>query len=370
MNISEKSKQIIDSCRFCWMCRHICPIGNATGQERNTARARALSLSMVIRGSVGFTPDLADNLYECACCSACTCECATGWDPVAFTKEVRLQAALEGKTPPYIQKMVENCLNTGNPYGGTKLDDKLEVAISAHAKKTEVLLYLGSDARYCAPGDALRAIKLLEKTGEDFTVLREEPDSGAALEFMVGAANETVMMMKKAAEAMNGFEKVIVYEPMDAKVIFREYGEWNAGLTAKPVLFAVSVAKLLEQGKLSVKKTEKKICCQDSYILARELGETESVRKIISACGELTEMLLNRKETALAGHQLMAQYRPDVIALAASRRMQEAKACGAEIVAVSTVAEKNALSAVEGGLTVKTIEELLLENSEDFQTCW
>ena len=38
MNITEKAKNIIDNCRFCWMCRHVCPIGNATGLERNTAR--------------------------------------------------------------------------------------------------------------------------------------------------------------------------------------------------------------------------------------------------------------------------------------------------------------------------------------------
>ena len=61
MNLSEKSRQNIDSCRFCWMCRHICPIGNATGQERNTARARAMILSMVNRGSVELTPDIMDN---------------------------------------------------------------------------------------------------------------------------------------------------------------------------------------------------------------------------------------------------------------------------------------------------------------------
>ena len=49
MLISEKNKKTIDACRFCWMCRHICPIGNVTGRERNNARARALSLSMVER---------------------------------------------------------------------------------------------------------------------------------------------------------------------------------------------------------------------------------------------------------------------------------------------------------------------------------
>ena len=49
MQFTQKSKEHIDSCRFCWMCHHVCPIGNATGLERNTARARALGLSLVAR---------------------------------------------------------------------------------------------------------------------------------------------------------------------------------------------------------------------------------------------------------------------------------------------------------------------------------
>ena len=63
MNITEKAKKIIDSCRFCWMCRHICPIGNATGQERNTARARALGASLVVRGATDIK-EIKDNIYD------------------------------------------------------------------------------------------------------------------------------------------------------------------------------------------------------------------------------------------------------------------------------------------------------------------
>jgi Fe-S oxidoreductase len=107
MLISKKSKQTIDSCRFCWMCRHVCPIGNTTGQERNNARARALSISIVERG-MDLKPDIVENIYECALCGACSKECATGWDPVRFIKEVRLEAALNGSLPDYINKLVEN----------------------------------------------------------------------------------------------------------------------------------------------------------------------------------------------------------------------------------------------------------------------
>ena len=362
MNLSDKNKKNADSCRFCWMCRHICPIGNATGQERNTSRARMLALSMVVRGSAELTPDLVDNLYECAGCNACTHECVTGWDPVAATKEARLQAAMEGKTPEYIRKMIDNCMNTGNPYGEKELAPSLQAAVKAHEAKTNTLFYLGSDAKYRAPEDAANAIKLLEKAGVSFTVLADEPDSGAAMEFMVGKADETVQMMKKAVAAMNEFNNVIVYEPMDAKVVFMRYEEWNLGLTAKTVLFPVYVAQLLEQGKLSVKKTEEKITCQDSYILARDLEETESVRKVIDACGELNEMLLNRKATVLAGHLLMAEYMPEVIAKTAQRRLHEAEASGAQTVVVATVAEKKAMAASESALKVVTLEELVLEH--------
>ena len=94
MLISQKSKEIIDSCRFCWMCRHICPIGNATGQERNTARARMLALSLVERGAEPLS-GVADNVYECALCEACTKECVTGWDPVSRGKRGSLGACSE-----------------------------------------------------------------------------------------------------------------------------------------------------------------------------------------------------------------------------------------------------------------------------------
>ena len=137
MLISEKSKKTIDACRFCWMCRHICPIGNVTGQERNNARARALSLSMVERG-FDLTEDIVANVYECALCGACTNDCATGWDPVAFTKEVRLEAVINGVVPEYILKLVENIENTGNPYGEKDICDELKEEIT---KLPNLLMY-------------------------------------------------------------------------------------------------------------------------------------------------------------------------------------------------------------------------------------
>ena len=120
MNFSQKAKEHIDSCRFCWMCHHVCPVGNATGLERNTARARALGLSLVARGAVEYSEDIINNVYECTLCGGCMTDCVTGWDPVMFAKEARLGAALDGKLPEYVLKMINNLTEKGSIYGAEK----------------------------------------------------------------------------------------------------------------------------------------------------------------------------------------------------------------------------------------------------------
>ena len=209
MTLTKKSRETIDACRFCWMCRHICPIGNATDHERNNARARALSLSLVNRGAATLAEGVADNIYECALCGACTKECATGWDPVSFTKDVRLQMALDGMLPEYINHILDNLEHTGNPYGTTVMDTDLVKEIASLPDTSDILLFLGMDTRYRMPQAGVNAIRLLKKAGIVFTVLLEEPDSGYTLDTLVGAAEETRETMKKAADILSS--KCFIY---------------------------------------------------------------------------------------------------------------------------------------------------------------
>lgn len=361
MIMSEKSKQHVDSCRFCWMCHHICPIGNATGHERSTARARALGISLVNRNAIELD-EIMDNIYECCTCGGCVNVCVTGWDPVMFTKETRLQAALEGKLPEYISKLVDNCLNVGNAYGKTAICDKLSAKIAEHTEKTDTLLLLGADTRFggmCEQG--VKAIKVLEKAGVKFTVLADEADIGAHLDFLIGAANETKEQMQKCADMLNGFKTVVIYDPNDAKTVKQLYKEYGIELKADAVTYTAYVAKLLKYGKLTGKNDNKHVVFQDPYQLARDLEETEEAREIVKAYKVLDEMLLNRKETVWAGNILMATYMPDVIKKVAERRIFNAKSVGADTVVTASVSEYAALKSVEQSeIRILSIEDLIL----------
>ena len=359
MIMSEKCKQHVDSCRFCWMCHHICPIGNATGQERNTARARALGISLVNRGAIDLS-EIVDNVYECATCGACVHDCTTGWDPVMFTKETRLQAALEGKLPSYIAKLVENCLSVGNAYGKTEISAELAAAVAAHSAKTDVLLYLGVDAVYMAPDQAVKAIRVLEKAGVEFSVLAKEPASGAQLDFLIGAANETKEQMSECAKMFDDYKTVVVYDPADAKAVKQTWGEYGVETEAKVVTYTSFVAQLVKENKLSLNRSEKSVVFQDPYQLARDLGETEPAREIIMHCAVLGEMLLNREETVWAGNILMAQYMPEVMKLVAERRIFNAKTIGVDTIVTASVSEYVSLKAVAEDVQILSLEDLIL----------
>ena len=358
--MTEKSKKHVDSCRFCWMCHHICPIGNATGLERNTARARALGLSLVNREAIPLS-EVIDNIYECGCCGACVKECVTGWDPVMFTKEARLEAAMEGVLPEYIGALVDNCLEIGNAYGMTEVDAALAEVMSKHAEKTEVLLFLGVDATYKVPVAAVNAIKVLEKSGVKFTVLAKEPASGQQLEYLISAANETKEQMAACAKELNAFAKIVVFDPQDAKVFKREYKEWGVELTAEVVTFTAYTAELVKNGNLNAVNNGKAVVFQDPFQLARDLGETAEAREVINAYAVCNEMLCYGKDTMWAGNILMKEWMPDVMLRVASDRINNAKGVKADTIVTASVSEYASLKAVaQDDVKIITLEELML----------
>ncbi len=354
MQFTQKSKEHIDNCRFCWMCHHVCPIGNATGQERNTARARALGLSLVARDAIEYSEDIISNVYECSLCGGCMTDCVTGWDPVMFTKEARLGAALDGKLPEYILAMVNNLQEKGNIYGADKNENIPEI------KGGDILFFLGEDVR--AKGCAKNAVELLKKAGVDFTLLKDEPNSGYSLDFLLGAAAETKAVMENCAKVLSNYKTVVCYDPADAKVMKREYKEWGIELKAEVVTFTEFVASLIKDGKLKVKNSGAEFTPQDSPLLARDLEETEPVREILSACGTVKEMLLNRAYTMLAGHLIMNEYMPEVIEKVAENRWINAKNVDAKTVVTTAPAEYIMLSKTKPeNIELVTLEEAVLK---------
>ena len=113
---SIDSARQADACRFCWMCRHICPVGGASGNEGWTPRARGLMMSMIERGTP-YDADIAESMYHCTLCDACANDCATGYKPSEFIREARTVAVAEDIAPKAIMASIDAIAETGNIFG-------------------------------------------------------------------------------------------------------------------------------------------------------------------------------------------------------------------------------------------------------------
>jgi len=358
MVITDNAKKIADSCRFCWMCRHICPIGNATGLERNTARARALGVSLVARNAITLD-EISDNIYECALCGACTNNCLTGWDPKVFVREVRTQLVLEGKAPEYINNLIQNYVNYGNVYG-KEVNDCITEALKS--VKADTLIFLGNDAVVKSPTSVKNVKLILDKTSVNYT-FSEYNDSGSSLYFLTGKTSEVVEVAKKTATLMNNYKTVVIYDPVDLSMILHEYKEWGIEVTAKIIGFNEYLLSLIETGALKVRKSDVEYTLQDNYAYARELDDVNYGRKLIEKVGVVKDVLLIRKEANLAGNLIMNEYMPDVMKTVALNRFEEAKRMDCKVIVTEQPAEYEILKAnLKEGVRVVSIEEMLLEN--------
>ena len=144
--------------------------------------------------------------------------------------------------------------------------------------------------------------------------------------------------------------------------MLREYKEWGIDLKAEVVTFTAFLAELIRDKKLAVKNSGTEYTVQDSPILARDLEEVAPIREILSACGSVNEMLLNKEYTMLAGNLIMNEYMPNVIEAVASNRWINAKNADAKVLVTASTAEYAMLSKTKPeGVELKKVEEVVAE---------
>ena len=358
---SEKARKHADACRFCWMCRHLCPVELATGKETGTPRAKGLMVSMFERG-YPMDADAAAMMYECMMCYACVNDCATGFEPPIYIREARTQAVLNGLVPSYVQRVLDNVNETGNIYGAKECS----VDLTGILETGDTLVWLGETARYAVPETANALLSLLQKAGLAFAVLKNEPASGVMLGDLTGFIEDVRTQAKRAAEAIHasGAKRVVVLDSYDAALFLHEYKDW--GVALPEIVTATSfVDGLVKAGKLSPRKSSLAVSYHDGSRLARDLNEHQPARDLLAAMGcELNEMFLNRRLSKCCGSAVAGQYMPRVRQGAAENRWKDMMRTSATTLVAACPQSTEALAqTVPEGYTYKDLFVLLNERT-------
>ncbi|RME84583.1 MAG: (Fe-S)-binding protein [Caldilineae bacterium] len=146
-----------DNCRYCLMCRHVCPIGHVTGLETLTPHGWGLMIASNRRGLLTWNDESVFKLYSCADCGTCRAHCVTDQPLPETIATARAQVVEAGLAPPAVGRVAEMLQRWQNPYE--------EQAPEPVEGRGEVALFVGDEATYLRPGLLDAALKLLEAAG-------------------------------------------------------------------------------------------------------------------------------------------------------------------------------------------------------------
>src|SRR5262245_37145342 len=107
-----------EGCRYCLMCRHVCPVTRVTYREATSPHGWALAVASVRRGLLEWNAETADLLYQCADCGLCRSFCATDQPLPQAIVAARAEVAAAGQAPAAVAAVDQALRRWGHPYAG------------------------------------------------------------------------------------------------------------------------------------------------------------------------------------------------------------------------------------------------------------
>jgi Fe-S oxidoreductase len=166
----ESHHDTIRACRFCFMCRHLSPIGNVTFRESDTPRGRALLLDKVVADpSLLDVPEFAAVIYDADLSAACRYHCVSHYDEVGLILAARRCIVESGRPPAEVVALAKEI---GDGAITTRGDGPSEVVyyVDQHtalhhpeisAAMESVLTTAGLSYRIVSGADSGKALKVL-----------------------------------------------------------------------------------------------------------------------------------------------------------------------------------------------------------------
>ncbi len=355
-------------CRYCLMCRHVCPVTHVTRNEATSPHGWALLIASVKRGVTEWNEETVDVLYQCADCGLCRAHCVTD-QPLPLAIDASRAEVVEQQLAPAVVYTVRDKLRRwGNPY--------VDIAPEKVVGRGEAALVVGAIGRNFQPKTIEAAIKLLKAAGVDavpIAIGRETPYLAYTLGLFDEARQLGQATLTEIAEVRA--KRVFVLSPGDIytyQTLFDSLGlVWPKEVKLQEVI--TFLAEKVQAQQLTFTPTDlRDYTFYDPDHTVRVPGRWAAPRQLLAALSQTppTELFW-RQERAMpcgvSGGLYFTQ--PELSARLAQARLVEAQERGVRTVITDDPhvlhhlqhhAEKSG-----NGVTVSSLFELLAEQLGD-----
>jgi len=224
----------LENCRYCLMCRHVCPVGHVTRRETLTPHGWGLTIASVERGLLTWNQETVDVLYSCADCGTCRAYCVTDQPLPDAIASTRANVAAQNLAPTAAYEVHKALQEWSNPY-----EKHVPETVKGQA---EIALFVGDDAKYLWPAALESALKLLEAAGVKPVLVGVGRSSGY-LASSLGFPETAKMLVQTTFDELkaSGARRMLVLTPGDYYAFSlllteRLEVEWPQGIEVQEVM--------------------------------------------------------------------------------------------------------------------------------------
>jgi len=376
-------EQIFDSyaCIMCFRCQEVCPAYN-TGKLLSPA---ALEINKRYNFNHGGSTDVPmlnliseEAVWACTSCGACVDICPVGNEPMRDILEIRRNLSMmESKFPKQLETAFKGMERNANPWNVSQADRMkwatgMDVPTIEKNPEPDILWWVG-----CAPATDARAqktaqafAKILSAAGVNYAVLGQNEQCTGDSARRAGREDIFFGLASANVELLNEVKpkRIVTTCPHCLHTLKNEYPAFGGNYTV--IHHTQLINELVGAGKIkmNLEGDNMKITFHDPCYLGRHNQIFDAPRDDLKSAGlEIVEMPRNSSKSFCcgAGGAQMWKEEENGTARVNSTRFAEAKATGAEIVAVGCpfcLTMMNDASKADGGeIQVKDVAELVAE---------
>ena len=353
-----------EGCRYCLMCRHVCPVTRVTHNEATSPHGWALEIASVRRGQLRWDAETVDLLYHCADCGLCQAFCVTDQPLPQAIVAARAEVVAAGHAARAVTAVDEALRRWGHPYEETA--EKAE-----GAERAETMLFVGS-AAWHRERDSLRAAqRLIDAVGLNHSLAAVGRSSGY-LAYTLGLHDTARALARATVEEVGraGCRRLVVLAPEQAHTLRTIYPLLGAPLPdgVEVVELTVLLAALLDEGRLKLRPAPIDLAYHDSCQTPRIDGRWRAPRRLLAALTTRPPregFWREKRATPCGASGGLPWTQPDLAAGLARAALSDATRDGAQLIVTDAPACLAHLRAhTAPGVEVKGLYELLAEGLE------
>jgi Fe-S oxidoreductase len=332
-------------CAQCGYCNAVCPVSEVIAWESASPRGKLYYLKSLHsrRSKTDLNPEFVNRLFQCSMCGRCEEVCQTDMKLFHLWQAARAEVFQRGLWPKELKQLSSTLESTFNIYGRPL---ERTWAMSAEevknkiGRKAEMAYFVGCIPAYMGRFQSIpkSLVSIMKRLSLDYAILGPEEWCCGNPLYLTGAHPSTEKIVRHNVDRMRelGVKSLVTTCAGCYRAFKEEYPKILKEDLPFEVLHASELlARLVDEGKLKFKRTEKTVTYHDPCELGRYCGVYEAPRKVLENIPGLNFIELYRNKnncTCCGGGGMLKLTNPELALKIAFKKLDEAKSVGANTI--------------------------------------